>query len=66
MVARFTEEKTAQYRLLTIALGAVGAFIGLAMDFSQLVNIVYVINGYIGAVLMVIIIVRAIMRRTRA
>ena len=66
VVARFTEEKTTQYRLLTIALGSVGAFIGLAMDFSQLVNIVYVINGYIGAVLMVIIIVRAIMRRTRA
>lgn len=66
VVARFTEEKTTKYRILTIALGTVGAFIGLAMDFSQLVNIVYVLNGYIGAVLMVIIIVRAIMRRTRA
>ncbi|MBG9981181.1 YkvI family membrane protein [Facklamia lactis] len=63
VVARFAEERTQKYTLLTVALGIIGAFIGLALDFSQLVNIVYVLNGYIGAVLMVIIIFRGIQRR---
>lgn len=65
VVARFAVEKTTKYRLLTIVLGVVGAFIGLAIDFSQLVNVVYVLNGYIGIILIVIIIFRGVQRRQK-
>ncbi|MGX7145381.1 YkvI family membrane protein [Facklamia languida] len=63
VVARFAKEKTAKYRVLTVILGVIGAIIGLALDFSQLVNIVYVLNGYIGAILMLVIIYKGIRRR---
>lgn len=55
VVARFVQEGTSKYRFLTLVLGVVGAIVGLALNFSELVNIVYVLNGYIGAIMMVIV-----------
>ncbi len=60
VVARFAKEKTNKFRGLTIALGIVGAFIGLKLDFDTLVNYVYVLNGYVGLILLAIMIVRSI------
>lgn len=58
--ARFSEENTRKFTLLTIILAAAGCFIGLVLPFSKLVNIIYGINGYIGIVLMLFIFVKDI------
>lgn len=63
VVARFTTEGTNKYRILSVVLGILGIFIGVTIDFSELVNIVYVINGYIGAVLMVLLIMKFVSRQ---
>lgn len=49
--ARFAKEGTSQFKILTIVLGAVGLVVGLFLPFRVLVNIIYVLNGYVGAVL---------------
>ena len=40
-----------QFKLLTVALGIIGLIVGLFLPFRVLVNIIYVLNGYVGAVL---------------
>lgn len=49
--ARFAKEGTGQFKMLTAALGVVGLIVGLFLPFRVLVNIIYVLNGYVGAVL---------------
>ena len=49
--ARFAKEGTGQFKMLTVALGVVGLIVGLFLPFRVLVNIIYVLNGYVGAVL---------------
>ena len=49
--ARFAKEGTKQFKILTVVLGLVGLFVGLFLPFRVLVNIIYVLNGYVGAVL---------------
>lgn len=49
--ARFAKEGTSRFKLLTIALGILGLIVGLFLPFRVLVNIIYVLNGYVGAVL---------------
>lgn len=51
-VARFSEEKTPRFRTLTVILAGVGVFVGLLVPFDRLVNIIYVINGYVGIILL--------------
>lgn len=60
VMVRFTKENTRQFTGLTIILGGIGAIIGLSIDFDALVNVVYVLNDYIGAILLIIMIVRSI------
>lgn len=50
-VARFAKEGTPRFRWLTVILGVVGLIVGLYLPFRVLVNIIYVLNGYVGAVL---------------
>lgn len=64
VVARFSEEKTNKFKILTVILATIGVFIGLKVPFDRLVNIIYVINGYVGIVLLLFMIVKTI--RTRA
>ncbi len=54
--SRFAKEGTAKFRLLTIVLGVVGLLVGLFLPFRVLVNIIYVLNGYAGAVLILFMI----------
>ena len=49
--ARFAKEGTPRFKILTIALGLLGLIVGLFLPFRVLVNIIYVLNGYVGAVL---------------
>ncbi|MGM0396637.1 MAG: YkvI family membrane protein [Bacillota bacterium] len=60
VVSRFAEEKTSRFRLLTVVFAAVGVFIGLRVPFDRLVNIIYVINGYVGILLLVFMIIKRI------
>lgn len=56
--ARFAEEKSKKFYMLTIGLAAAGCFIGLALPFNKLVNIIYGINGYVGILLLLFIVVK--------
>lgn len=50
-VARFSKEGTPGFKILTVVLGVAGLLVGLFLPFRVLVNIIYVLNGYVGAVL---------------
>ena len=54
--SRFAKEGTPQFKILTIVLGVIGLFVGLFLPFRVLVNIIYVLNGYVGAVLILFMI----------
>ena len=56
--SRFTKEGTTKFRVVTVVLAAAGCFVGLMLPFSELVGIIYVINGYVGILLLVFIIVK--------
>lgn len=56
--SRFFADKTPRFKYLTIALAVLGTVIGLILPFSQMVNIVYVINGYVGILLLVLMLVK--------
>lgn len=60
VVARFAKEKTSKFKLITILIGIVGTFMGLILKFDVLVNYVYVINGYVGLILLFIMIAKSI------
>lgn len=49
--ARFAKEGTAWFKVLTVILGVAGLLVGLFLPFRVLVNVIYVLNGYVGAVL---------------
>lgn len=49
--ARFAKEGTPQFKMLVIILAVVGLIVGLFLPFRTLVNIIYVLNGYVGALL---------------
>jgi len=51
--SRFAKEGTPAFKMLTVILAMVGLLVGLFLDFRVLVNIIYVLNGYVGAVLIV-------------
>lgn len=59
-VARFAKEGTPRFRALAIALGVAGLLIGLYVPYATLVNVIYVLNGYVGAVLIVFMLWRNI------
>lgn len=64
VIARFSDEKTSKFRIMTVALGAVGVFVGLLVPFDRLVNIIYVINGYVGILLLVFMVVKTLRTKT--
>lgn len=51
-VKRFApDEKSSRYRMLLVIFGVVGIVVGLNIPFDKLINVVYVINGYVGFML---------------
>lgn len=56
--SRLGREGTPRFIIGTLVLGAAGIFIGLLVPFSRLVNIIYVLNGYIGFLLLFMMIVK--------
>lgn len=65
VIARFFKEGTKQFKLATVLIGLAGIIVGLTIDFDVLVNYVYVINGWLGFLLLVIMIVRFFQRRSK-
>ncbi|MHC1719522.1 MAG: hypothetical protein AB9844_02325 [Clostridiaceae bacterium] len=63
-VKRFApDEKSSRYRLVLIVMGVVGIFFGLVIPFAKLVNIVYVLSGYVGFLLFFMMVITDV--RTR-
>ncbi len=58
--ARFTEQGSRKYKSLTVILTIAGCFVALKIPFSTLVNYIYVLNGYGGALLIIFMVVKMI------
>lgn len=58
--SRFVDEKTPKFTAVTITLGVLGVIIAMFVNFDVLVNYVYVISGYVGFVLILIMLWRDI------
>jgi uncharacterized membrane protein YkvI len=63
--SRFFADDTRPYKYLTLGLAVVGTLVGLVLPFDQMVNIVYVINGYVGILLLVLMLARTVTRTVR-
>lgn len=63
--SRFFADRTPKFKALTIILAVAGTLIGLVLPFSQMVNIVYVINGYVGMVLLALMVLKTVQRLVR-
>lgn len=57
--SKIADEKSSKFKYVTIILAVIGAFVGLNIPFDRLVNIVYVINGYVGILLLVFMITKS-------
>ena len=57
-----SDDTTTKFKISTIVLAAIGCFIGLKVPFDKLVNVVYVLNGYVGFLLFFIMLVKSIIR----
>lgn len=62
-VARFFEEGTRNFKIATFLIGSLGIFIGLLFDFNILVKYIYVINGYLGIVLLAVMVYKYMNRK---
>lgn len=57
------DEKSKRYRIALLVLGVVGIIVGLNIPFDKLINVVYVINGYVGFLLFFLMVITDV--RTR-
>lgn len=64
VVSRFSDEGTPRFRNLTIILGAIGIIIGILVKFDYIINVVYVLNGYIGIILLILMIIKSVRTKT--
>ncbi|SCG82060.1 hypothetical protein DW1_0440 [Proteiniborus sp. DW1] len=62
--SRIADEKSSKFKIITIVLAVIGVFIGLKVPFDRLVNIIYVINGYVGILLLVLMVIKSIRNKT--
>jgi len=58
--SRFAKEKSKKFYILTLTLAPIGYLVALNVPFNKLLNVVYVINGYAGIVLLGFIIYKNI------
>jgi uncharacterized membrane protein YkvI len=57
--SRIADEKSSKFKIITVVLAIIGAFVGLKVPFDRLVNIIYVINGYVGILLLGLMIIKS-------
>ena len=46
-----------KFKVVTLVLMVIGVFVGLKVPFDQLVNVIYVINGYVGFILLLFMVI---------
>lgn len=63
VIDRFADEKSSKFTKLTIILSIIGVIIGVLIPFDKLVNVIYVVNGYIGLLIVVFMIYNSIKER---
>lgn len=63
--SRFFADRTPRFKHFTIILAVAGTLVGLVLPFSQMVNLVYVINGYVGMVFLALMLLKTILRLVR-
>jgi len=63
--SRFYADRTQGFKYLTVILAVAGTVIGLLLPFSQMVNLVYVVNGYVGVLLLVLMLAKTVLRAVR-
>ena len=64
--ARFTEDGSNKFKGFSLLLAFTGLVIGLYLPFDRLVNVVYVINGYVGVGLLLIMFAKSILGKKDA
>ncbi|OUN08282.1 hypothetical protein B5G43_02555 [Flavonifractor sp. An92] len=64
--SRFTKEGSMQFKMTTVVCAVVGTVIALFVPFQTLVNVIYGINGYVGIILLAFIIVKEVLRISKA
>jgi uncharacterized membrane protein YkvI len=52
--SRFANDQSTKFKTLSIILGIIGFIISIILPYSKLINIIYVINGYVGILLLVL------------
>ncbi|TJX15251.1 hypothetical protein E9840_04005 [Tissierella creatinini] len=57
------DEKSNKYRMAILVLGVIGIVVGLKVPFDKLINVIYVINGYVGFLLFFMMVITDV--RTR-
>ncbi|MBP2076490.1 hypothetical protein [Oceanobacillus polygoni] len=58
--SKIADEKSSKFKYVTIILAIIGTIVGLFIPFDRLVNVVYVINGYVGIILLALMILKSI------
>lgn len=61
--ARFTEEGSPRFKIFTAIIAALGCFVALEVPFDTLINYIYVINGYVGAFMVIFMIIKLVRMR---
>lgn len=61
--SRFAQEGTGRFKTLTGVLAVIGLIIALYVPFNILMNYIYVINGYLGFVVLAVMVVRMVIMR---
>jgi len=56
--SKIAREGTTKFRVAVAVLGTLGIGIGLLLPFDRLVNLIYVLNGYVGTALLVFMIIK--------
>jgi uncharacterized membrane protein YkvI len=59
---RFVDEKTPKGKVIMVVLALAGGFIATLLPYNILMNYIYVINGYVGIVFIILVAVRVAMR----
>ena len=62
-VRKIAQEKTSKYRVMTIIGGIIGCVIAIFIPYKGLINILYCINGYLGFMLIILMIIYDIKTR---
>lgn len=59
---RFIDEKTRKGKIIMIAMSLIGVVIALTLPFNELMNYIYVVNGYVGVPFLVFVFIKVIRR----